>query len=293
VVPGRRMPLRHLTSQLVRVLVPMLLALWASAALAQGVAIPGFWDPKSQPERVELGPRTVRFLTDDEYPPLHFAGPDGAPTGFAVELARAACERLAITCLVQVRRFDTLLDGLAAGQGDVVAAAVPLNAALRARFVATNPYFRLPARFVARLAPGVAAPALPEPSPAALAGRTVGVAAGTAHEAYLKAFFPAATLRSFADLTLAEAALKRGEVETVFGDGLGLALWLGGTEAAGCCGFVGGPYLESRYFGEGIGFVLRPEDATLRRALDEALYRLWQEGKYAELYLRFFPVSPF
>ena len=31
----------------------------------------------------------------------------------------------------------------------------------------------------------------------------------------------------------------------------------------------------------------------LSRALDDALQRLWDEGKYAELYLRFFPVSPF
>lgn len=267
----------------------LLLGLTVAPASAQGVAIPGFWDPRAQPERVELtGPRTVRFITDDDYPPLHFAGPDGAPTGFAVELARAACERLAIACVVQVRRFDTLLDSLAAGQGDVVAAALPLTGQLRARFAATGPYFRLPARFAARLAP-----APPEPAPAALAGRPVGVVAGTAHEAYLTAFFPAAERRTFPELSLAVAALRRGEVEYVFGDGVGLALWVGGTEAGNCCGLVGGPYLESRYFGEGIGFVLRSDDAALRRALEEALFRLWQEGKYAELYLRFFPVSPF
>jgi polar amino acid transport system substrate-binding protein len=289
------MTLRQLVAQRVvrlsHAVLPILFALGAGGAWAQdgGVAIPGFWDPKAQPERVELpGQRTVRFLTDDEYPPLHFAGPDGAPTGFAVELARAACERLAIPCAVQVRRFDALLDSLAVGEGDVVAAAIPLSAPLRGRFAATNPYFKLPARFAARLAP-----APPEPAPAALAGRPVGVVAGTAHEAYLKAFFPAADPKPFVDLSLAEAALRRGEIEYVFGDGLSLALWLGGTEAAGCCGFTGGPYLESRYFGEGIGFMLRPEDTALRRALDEALFRLWQDGKYAELYLRFFPVSPF
>lgn len=279
--------------QLLRAFLLVLLTLGLSAARAQeappAVTIPGFWDPKAQPERVELpGQRTVRFITDDEYPPLHFSGPDGNPTGFSVELARAACERLGLSCVVQVRRFDTLLDSLAVGEADVIAAAVPLGTHLRTRFSATNPYFRLPARFAARLAP-----APPEPAPAALAGRPVGVVSGTAHEAYLRAFFPAAALKAYPDLSLAQAALRRGEVEYLFGDGLGLALWLGGTEAAGCCGFVGGPYLESRYFGEGIGFVLRPEDAALRRALDDALFRLWQEGKYAELYLRFFPIGPF
>ena len=97
----------------------------------------------------------------------------------------------------------------------------------------------------------------------------------------------------FRTCAAAEAALKAGEIDYVFADGLGLALWLGGEDAADCCDFSGGPYLESRFFGEGIGFIIRKDDETLRRAFDFALQQLWKEGKYAELYLRFFPVSPF
>jgi polar amino acid transport system substrate-binding protein len=258
-------------------------------ASAQAVPIPNLWDPRARQERPDLsGLRTVRFLTEDDFPPLHFAGPDGAPTGFSVELARAACERLGITCTIQARRFDTLADALAEGRGDVIAAAMPITTELRRRFSVTLPYFRFPARFAVR-----ADKNQPEPSPRALEGRSVGVVQGTAHEAYLKAFFSRATVRGFSDLPAAEAALRRGEIDYVFGDGLGLSLWIGGANAAGCCGLIGGPYLESRFFGEGIGFVVRKDDELLRRAFDHALQRLWDEGKYAELYLRFFPVSPF
>lgn len=261
-----------------------------SPALSQPVAVPGFWDPRAPSERAELPgpPRIVRFLTDDEYPPLHFLGPDGTPTGFAVELARAVCEKLVVTCSVQVRRFDTLLDGLTRNQADVIAAAIAPNAALRARFAVTQPYFRLPARFTARTTR-----AEPAPDAANLAGRTVGAVSGTAHEAYLKAFFPGASFQGFPELSLAQGALRRGEVDFLFADGLALAVWMGGSESSRCCAFVGGPYLESRFFGEGIGFVVRKDDAPLRRAIDDALRRLHQEGRYAELYLRFFPVSPF
>jgi polar amino acid transport system substrate-binding protein len=94
-------------------------------------------------------------------------------------------------------------------------------------------------------------------------------------------------------MVAAEAALKAGAVDYVFADGLGLSLWLNGAESDGCCEFAGGPYLESRFFGEGMGFIIRKDDETLRRAFDFALQQLWKEGKYAELYLRFFPVSPF
>ncbi|MGU3540902.1 transporter substrate-binding domain-containing protein [Methylobacterium sp. A54F] len=257
---------------------------------ATAVAVPNFWNPRARGERVEAPQtgRAVRFLTDDEFPPLHFAGPDGNPTGFAVELARAVCERLAITCTVQARRFDTLLDALGEHQGDVVAAAIPLTPTLREKFLATRPYFRWPARFAARVDRG-----LPAPSAEALAGRRVGVIGGSAHAAYLKAFFPKAGAQDFTDLGAAEGALRRGEIDYLFADGLNLALWIGGIDAAGCCAMTGGDYLENRYFGEGIGLVTRQEDAALARALDDALQRVWDDGKYTELYLRFFPVSPF
>lgn len=262
----------------------------APAAPVPSVAVPDFWNPRSRGERVEAPQtgRAVRFLTDDEFPPLHFAGPDGNPTGFVVELARAVCEKLAITCTVQARRFDTLLDSLESKQGDVVAAAIPLTAGLRQKFTATRPYFRWPARFAARADRG-----LPLPSAETLAERSVGVIGGSAHAAYLGAFFPKAKLHEFTDLAAAEGALKRGEIDYLFADGLNLALYVGGQEAENCCALVGGDYLENRYFGEGIGLITRQDDAALARALDDALQRVWDDGKYAELYLRFFPVSPF
>lgn len=268
---------------------PVLPILAAAAAQAQGVAIPNFWDPRAQLERPELtGARTVRFLVDDDFPPLHFPGLDGNPTGFSVELARAACERLTLTCTIQVRRFDTLLDALADRQGDVVAAAIPMTADLRQRFGVTSPYFKIPARFAVRKDRGT-----PAPDARSLQGKTVGLVGGTAHEAFAKAFMTGATLKPFPELPAAQAALKAGEVDYLFADGLGLALWIGGEDSGGCCDFSGGAYLESRFFGEGIGFIVRNDDESLRRALDFALQQLWKEGKYAELYLRFFPVSPF
>ncbi|TXM99991.1 transporter substrate-binding domain-containing protein, partial [Methylobacterium sp. WL103] len=104
---------------------------------------------------------------------------------------------------------------------------------------------------------------------------------------------PKAEAKPFSDLASAEGAVKRGEADYVFADGLGLALWVGGLEAGNCCALTGGDYLENRYFGEGIGLITRQEDAALSRALDDALQRVWDDGKYTELYLRFFPVSPF
>jgi polar amino acid transport system substrate-binding protein len=129
--------------------------------------------------------------------------------------------------------------------------------------------------------------------PEALEGRKVAVIAGSAHEAYLKAFFTEATLRPYPNREAAQEALRRGEVDFVFGDGVSLAFWLNGTDSANCCVFVGGPFIESRYFGEGVGIAVRRGNDTLRLAFNWALFRLWEKGRFTDLWLRYFPISPF
>lgn len=259
-----------------------------SPVRAQDVSIPGFWDPNTVISRPELaGQSTILFLTDDGFPPLHFLGLDRIPTGFSVELARAACERLQLNCSIQSRRFDTLLDALHNQQGDAIAAAIPITAELRQKFTVTSPYFKNPARFATRRDRPRG-----EINPDAMAGKTVAVVDRTYHMEFITAFFPRAVRVPFPDLIGAEAALKDGRVDYLFADGLNLALWIGGLRSQDCCAFAGAPYLDNHFFGEGIGFVFQPGDETLRCAFDYALYQLWKEGKYAELYLRFFPISP-
>ena len=60
---------------------------------------------------------------------------------------------------------------------------------------------------------------------------------------------------------------------------------------AGCCVFAGGPYLESRFFGEGLAVAVPRGAEDLKRAINAALESLHDKGVYAELYLRYFPVG--
>ena len=105
--------------------------------------------------------------------------------------------------------------------------------------------------------------------------------------------FTEVELHSYPNDEEARAALRRGEVDLLFGDGISLAFWLNGTDSAGCCVFRGGPFLESRFFGEGIGIAVRRGNDVLRQAFNWALFRLWENGKFTDLWLRYFPISPF
>jgi polar amino acid transport system substrate-binding protein len=263
-------------------------------ALAQpntdaAAGVPSFWDPRRRPEKPDISRISIiRFLTEIDYPPFNYAGADGNPAGFNVDLARLLCDELKVNCTVQMRRFDTLVDSLAENRGDAVIASLAVTPDLRRRIDFTDPYYRSPARFVARKDSTIE-----DIRPEKLEGRKVGAVIKTAHEAYLRAFFTEVEVRSYPNAEAAREALRRGEIDLLFGDGIALAFWLNGTDSAGCCVFKGGPFTEGRYFGEGIGIAVRRGNDTLRQALNWGLFRLWEKGQFTDLWLRYFPISPF
>ena len=258
-------------------------------ASPRAAAVPGFWDPRRRPERPDLSRiQSIRFLTEMDYPPFDYAGADGNPAGFNVDLARLLCDEIKTTCTIQARRFDLLFDALNDKQGDAVIASIAVNAETRRRADFTDPYYRTPARFVAR-----ADSPIGDVRPELVEGKKIAVVAGTAHEAFLKEMFTEAEVRPYANAEAAREALRNKEVDLLFGDGIALAFWLNGSDSAGCCAFRGGPYLESRFFGEGVGIAVKRGNDLLRQALNWALFRQWEKGSYTDLWLRYFPISPF
>lgn len=265
----------------------------ASAGPAAGQAlpdaapvIPNFWGPATRSEQAASGVlEGIRFVTTDDYPPFNFSDASGRLTGFNVDLARAICGELAVPCTIQSRPWDDLIPALTEDRADAAIAGIAISETTRARVAFSDVYLRLAARFAIR------DEEQPGSLPAMLAGGRVAVVEGSAHEAYFTAYFQEAAVRSYPTIEAAESALRSGEADLVFGDGLQLSFWLEGTSAGGCCAFIGGGYLDSHFFGEGLAVALRPDDEDLRNAINRALAALYTEGVYAELYLRYFPLG--
>jgi polar amino acid transport system substrate-binding protein len=252
-------------------------------------SVPLLWDLSHRMEKPDTsGLRLIRFLTEDDYPPFDFTLPDGTLTGFNVDLARAICEELQVACTVQARRWDTLVPALDENRGDAIIASLAINDETRKRVGFTAPYYLTPGRFVTpRSSP------LSEPIPEALAGHTIGVVGRSAHRAFLDTFFAKSTIKTFESPQALRAALRNGEIEALFGDANAMSFWLNGTDAAGCCTFKGGAFLDRNFFGEGVGIGVRNGNSNLRRVLDYALAKLAERGVYADLYLKYFPIGSY
>lgn len=265
----------------------LLVAASVPAMAEETVFVPSFWTPHVRPVKPDLaGLRSLRFLTEDDYPPFHFALADGRLSGFDVDLARAVCEELGYACTIQERRFDTLIDALNENQGDAIIAALRIDPASRAKLDFSRPYYTLPARFVSTIALEHALA-----TPESLRGKAVGVLAHSAHEAYLQTFFPETLRKPYESQELLREALVSGAIDTIFGDGISLSLWLASPGGQSCCRFRGGPFIDSNLFGEGVGIAVKKGNLLVRQALDYALAELAEHGTYTTLYLKYFPVG--
>ncbi|MEL6435405.1 MAG: transporter substrate-binding domain-containing protein [Pseudomonadota bacterium] len=254
---------------------------------------PLLWDPGHQVTKPNLdGLVRLRFLTTLDYPPFNFADENKKPTGFNVDLARAICAELDITtkCEIQAMPWEELDGALSGRRAEVIIAGLNVSAANRVRYRLSEPYFRFPARFVARQSSRLA----PDTPLAGLAASNrIGVVENSAHAAFLGDAMGSATIVRFADQTSLYGALQSGEVDLLFGDGVTLSFWLTSVNADGCCRFQGEPVYDDTYFGRGMAIGMRLGEPVLQQAINAALSELEAKGVTAELFARYFPVSPY
>jgi polar amino acid transport system substrate-binding protein len=261
------------------------------AAQAAEPVIPQFWDVKERLSEPDLSRfARIRFLTTVDFPPFNFLDTNGLMTGFHVDLARAMCKALDILdrCQIQALPWEELEGALERGEGDALIAGLALTPERRVKYAFTRSYLRFPARFVV-----ASGSTLAEPLHTNIAGRRVGVLAGSEHEKMLRDYFPEARPVTYSREDWLYDGMRTGETDAAFGDGMRLSFWLAGSDSANCCRFAGGPYIAPEYFGAGLAIAVRQEDAILAEAFDYALREINMTGEFEELYLRYFPVSFF
>jgi polar amino acid transport system substrate-binding protein len=280
------LPLRWLAAILVAAFVI------ASAGLpvrAADPAIPDFWSSTERLQKPDLsGLQRLRFLTTVNFPPFNFLDTDGQLTGFNVDLARAICAELDILdkCQIQALPFGELGTALGKGEGEAVIAGLAITPKSREEFAFSRSYLRFPARFIMPKST-----ALTEPIYSKIAGLRIGVMAGSGHERMLRAYFPDVKPVTFTRQDWLYESLRDRKIDGAFGDGMRFSFWLAGTDSKGCCRFAGGPYLAPEYLGEGMAIAVAKDNFPLAAAFDYALREIAVKGKFAELYLRYFPVS--
>jgi polar amino acid transport system substrate-binding protein len=251
--------------------------------------VPDAWQGDAYRPKPDLkGIKKIRFITDSDYPPFHYYDEVGELTGFNIDLAQAICEVLGVECQIVATNWSSLIPAIETGEADAAIASIRITAEALKSADFTLRYYATPARFAARKESEIT-----DIRPETIKGLKIGVAKESGHEAYLKTFFPGAPIAAFDTSEAAQRALKEGAIDLVFADGVSLAFWFNGVESERCCEFRGGPFLDSRFFGEGVGIAVKKGNRNLVQALNYALEQVHARGTYEELFLRYFPMNFF
>lgn len=225
---------------------------------------------------------TIIVLADEDFPPFSYAGPEGEPKGIAVDAAQAVCDELRSKCQIVLMPWETLSGDLM-GSGGVVAG-LRLDDKTLARFQPTRPIYRALGRFAVRKESDLA-----KVTPEGLAGKRVGVIAGSGYEAWLKKNFSDAVPVPYPNLNDLQEALRTAKVEVLFGDGLQLVYWLRGGASQACCKYIDGAYFDDALFSRPYVFLVRRGDDELKQAFDYALDQVQETGAFARIFTRYVP----
>lgn len=250
----------------------------AAAPAQEGAAAPSSEAPQKR--------LVVRFLTTDDFPPFNYYDDEGILTGLNVDLAQAICLEIGAACDIKVRPWDELILAMKRGDADAVIAAQTVGGPNTGDVDFTDRYFQTPGRFA-----GPANSDTTDINPADLYGKRLGVAKGTTHEAFLRAFFRDSRIEAFENVELARDALQQGKVDYLFDDAINLSFWLRGTLARGCCEFKGGAFLEPKYFGDGLAIAVGRNDPMLKAQINTALKHIRNSGRFEEIVTRYFPLG--
>ncbi|OSN02281.1 arginine ABC transporter substrate-binding protein [Lonsdalea populi] len=219
----------------------------------------------------------LRFATEASYPPFEFVDADNQIQGFDIDLAKALCQKMAVTCTFNNQSFDSLIPGLKFRRFDAVITGMDITPERQRQVSFTQPYYDNSALFIA-----------PKDSimdVSALNGRRVGVQNGTTHQKYLMDMRQDITAVPYDSYQNAALDLKNGRVSAIFGDTAVVNEWL---KQNPNLAVVGEKVTNKAYFGAGLGIAVRLHNDALLQKFNDALNSIKQDGTYQALYQKWF-----
>lgn len=229
---------------------------------------------------VEAGALTA--CTDAPYPPFEYeeAGTPSGYSGFDVEIMQAIADELGLELKVQDVAFDALQSGtvLAAGQCDLGMSAITITEERKANIDFSEPYYDSLQSLLAPADSGITAIT-------DLAGKKVGVQQGTTGQTYAKENAPVGTVFvEFPGDGELWPALQAGQIDAILQDHP-----VNIEHAKADPTYV---LVESYETGEQYGFAFaKGQKTALREAVGAALAAMRTDGRYDEIYGKYFAVG--
>jgi polar amino acid transport system substrate-binding protein len=234
---------------------------------------------KAEPPDGLVRSGTLTACSDTPYEPFEFEGSDGQQTGYDIDLLRDVAQDANLTLTVKDLPFDGILGSLAAGDCDVVASAVTITDERKQQVDFSDPYFDADQSLLVNAADKDRYAKLED-----LTGQRIGVQSGTTGESYANEHKPSgATIVSFEDADAMFAAMTSKDVVALLQD-----FPVNAYRAQKDDAFT---VTERFPTGEQYGYAVAKGKTSIVEFLDDGLQRLRDDGRFDEVFAKYFGES--
>ena len=225
----------------------------------------------------------VRIGTEGAYPPFNFTDSAGELQGFDVDVAKALCEKMEVTCEFVAQDWDGIIPALQANKYDAIIASMSITDERKKQVDFTNKYYNTP--------PAIAVAAdsditVDGTNIDALKGKTIGAQSSTTHSNYAEQKIEGATVRLYPTPAEAQADLEAGRIDAIIDDVVVLDEYAKKTE--GKVKLAGTLTPDPVINGEGAGIAIRKGETELRDKFNKAIDDIRADGTYETIQKKYF-----
>ncbi|HVY20528.1 MAG TPA: transporter substrate-binding domain-containing protein [Bauldia sp.] len=226
---------------------------------------------------------TIRFGSDATYPPFESQDAAGNIVGFDIDVAKAVCDELKLTCTFQNQDWDGIIPALTSNKIDAILSSMSITEERMKTIDFTDKVYNTP--------PAIAVPkdsTITGVDPANFAGKAIGVQSSTTHATYAEKVYTGAEVKYYKTADDYKLDLAAGRIDAAMDDIIVLSDWLATPDGDACCKLLGTIKPDPAIHGAGAGIGVRKEDTDLKELLNKGLAAVRASGKYKEINDKYF-----
>ena len=225
---------------------------------------------------------TLKIGTEGAYPPFNNLNAQGELEGFDIDIAKALCEEMKVTCEFVTQDWDGIIPALQAGKFDAIIASMSITDERKQKVDFSNKYYNTPPAIAVAKDSDIA-----DIKPESLAGKTLGVASSTTHSNFAEVTYTDSDIKMYPTSDEFLLDLGNGRIDAVMDDISVLEGWLAKEDGA-CCKLLGAVTPDPTIHGQGAGIAVRKGETELADRFSAAIDALRANGKYKEINDKYF-----
>jgi len=224
----------------------------------------------------------LKMGVEGAYPPFNSIDASGKVVGFDVDIGNELCKRINRQCQWVTQQWDGMIPALQTGKFDVMVSSMTITPERSAQVLFTVPYYYSYAMMASHVGSGLVF------SREGLAGKTIGIQAGTSHEPWLpKKYGTGFQIKPYPSTDDMFLDFENGRLDGIFADVVIIKPWIAEHGGDSVYEQVGETVTDPD-LGNAIGIAVRKEDTALAAQLNKAIGAIVEDGTFAAIAAKYF-----